>query len=171
MGSKYFDWHHQSIRKKIVVHHPVEDVDRAIITRTSEQGVLRTKTDISDSFLVVLQCLVGFVTTHIHIKPKNFFIVSPQNEVVALGMHGNAANPLGPRLILVHNSLFLQVVLEHCDVRGCEEVRLRGMERNCLDDAFSSAEGSLAVSFAYTVNQHLACRLDVVSYRGEVVTF
>ena len=65
----------------------------------------------------------------------------------------------------------MQVVLENSDVRCSEEVRLRGMERNCLNDAFSGAEGSLTVSFAYTMNQHLACRLDVVSYRSEVVTF
>jgi hypothetical protein len=67
--------------------------------------------------------------------------------------------------------LLLQVVLENCDVRCSEEVRLCGMERDGLNDTFSGAEGSLAVSFAHTVNKYLTCRLDVVSYRGEIVTF
>jgi hypothetical protein len=56
-------------------------------------------------------------------------------------------------------------------VRCSEEVRLRGMERDGLNDPFSGAKGSLAVSFAHTVNKYLTCRLDVVSYRGEIVTF
>lgn len=51
-----------------------------------------------------------------------------------------------------------------------EEVRLCGVERDRLNDAFSCAEGSLASRFANAVDEYLARRLDVVSYRRKIVT-
>ena len=119
---------------------------------------------------MVLHLLVGLLAAHVHVEPQDFLVVGAEDEVVALWVNANTGNPLGSRLVFVYDRLLLKVVLEDDRLRASEEVRLRGMESDCLDDAFSRAERFLRRSLADAVDQHLGSRLDVVGHRCEVVT-
>lgn len=96
---------------------------------------------------MVLHNLVGALSTHIHIEPNYFLVISSQHKVVTFGVDGDRRYPLGARFILVDDRLFLQIVLEDSHVSCREEVGLGRVERKCLDDALRSAEWFLGGGF------------------------
>ena len=55
-------------------------------------------------------------------------------------MHGDGRDPLATRLVLGHNALLLQVVLENLDVSRSEEMGLCWMETDRLDYTFRLGE-------------------------------
>lgn len=112
---------------------------------------------VTDRLVVVLQTLVGFLATHVHVEPEYFFVVGADDQVVTLGVDGDARDPLGTRLVLFDNRLHLQVVLEDRDVGCREEVRLSRMEGHALDDALGLREGLLGRTLAEGMDDNLGC--------------
>ncbi len=89
---------------------------------------------------MVLHYLVGRLTTHIHIEPNDLLVVGSEHEIVTLRMNRDRRDPLGTGLVLVYDSLFLQIVLENCHMCRCEEVRFGRVECKRLDYALGGAE-------------------------------
>ena len=168
---EYLDWYDQGILQQIIVHHAVENIDRAIITSTREERVLPwMEIDLSNGLLVVLERFIGRISRHVHIEPAHLLVIGSNNEVVSLGVHGDGGYPLGTRSVLADDGLFLQVVLEDSGLGGCEEVWFGWMERDALDDSIRGREGLLGRCLTNGVNEDLTCGLDVVSHGGDVVS-
>ena len=75
---------------QIVVDHAVKDIHCAVITSRSEKRVLRRELNISDCFVMVLHLLVRLLTGEIHVEPKDFFVVSTEDEVVSFRVNADA---------------------------------------------------------------------------------
>ncbi len=136
------DGHYKSILQQVIVDHAIEDVDGAVIRGRSEQGILRilVEANFTDRLVVILEGFVGSLATHIHVEPKNLLVICTKDEVISLWMHRDGRNPFSTRLILAHDRLLLQVVLKDCGLCSSEEMRLRWMERNALNDSISCRE-------------------------------
>lgn len=126
--------------------------------------------DIADCLVVVLKALIGLFTRHVHIEPKNLLVVSAQNQIIALGMDGNAGDPLGTGFIFLDYGLFLQVVLEYADLSGCKEVGFGRMEGKALYNAFGLGERFLGGGFTKRMDYDLGGGLNFVSHSRKVVT-
>jgi hypothetical protein len=88
---------------------------------------------------VIFKILVRF-GSHINIEPHDLLIIRSQDKVIPLWMDRDRRDPLGPRLVLGDHGLFLKIVLEHLNMSSSEEMRLRWMEANCLNDTFRLGE-------------------------------
>ena len=70
-------------------------------------------------------------------------------------MHRYTRDPLGPRLVLAHDRLLLQVVLEDSCLSGGEKVGLRRVEGDALDYAIGRREWLLGGCLTYGVDEDL----------------
>jgi hypothetical protein len=86
-------------------------------------------------------------------------------------VHINTRNPFGSRLILAGHRLLLKIVLVNSSVGTGKEMRLGGVERDCLDDTFTLRERPLTIVFTQRVDHDLTRGLNIVSHSREVVSF
>ena len=98
--------------------------------------------DITDSLIVILHDLV-WLRAHVHIKPDDLLVIGSEDEVISFGVHSDAGNKLRARLVLGHDSLFLQVVLEDGLGGASEEVGFQRVESHGLDDTLGLGEWTL----------------------------
>jgi hypothetical protein len=58
----------------------------------------------------------------------DLFVIGSNYEVVTFGMHVDGRDPLCSGLVLGHDHLLLQVVLENLDMSAGEKVGTRGVK-------------------------------------------
>ena len=118
---------------------------------------------------MILKIFVRFAS-HVKIVPDDLPIVSTQNEIVSAWVHTYRRDPFGTRLEFSHHLLFLKVVLKHLNMGASEEMRLRRVEADRLNNTFGLSEWSSRGGTAQTVNHHLTRSLNIMSHGGEVIT-
>lgn len=169
MSLKYLNWHNQGVLQQVVEDLCVEDVDRSVITAAAHQRELVGEVHIPDSFVVVLQVLVG-LGAHVRVEPDYLAIVCTQDEVVTSWMYRDGRYPLGARAVFSYYALLLEVVLEDLNVSASEEVRLSRVERYALHNTLAVTERSSRSGPLKTVNHYLTRGLDVVDQSRKVVS-
>ena len=79
----------------------------------------------------------------VEVVPLDLLVVGSHQEVVALGVHGERADPLCARAELLGQLLLGQVVDADVALRGHEEVRPDRVEEHALHHALGLGEGDL----------------------------
>ena len=85
-------------------------------------------------------------------------------------MNRDGGDPLCTRVVLGHNALLLEIVLEDLHVGTSEEMRLGWVETNGLNDTLRLSEWPRGVGTRQAVDHNLAGGLDVVRHGGKVVS-
>lgn len=86
-------------------------------------------------------------------------------------VHGHAGDPLAVGHELLRKLLFDEVVDAHVALRGHEEVRPSGMERDALHHALALTERVLRAAFAHLVDDDLQGAAVIGQNARQVVTF
>jgi len=93
MSTQHFQRHNKGVLHKIVVHHPVEHLNRAVVARRREQRVPLVISDTADRSSVGSQDAVRF-GGKVHVEPADALIEASDDEIVAAGVDVDGRDPL-----------------------------------------------------------------------------